>query len=83
MICDDGSKIPYLYLSLKSEKERNQLYDKILHQPGISDILICCVQISMYMYHIEAIKSNKDIRFILRENSFALRFMSKSILGTM
>ena len=66
MICDDGSKIPYLYLSLKSEKERNQLYDKILQQPGISDILICCVQICMY--HIEATKSSKDIRFILREN---------------
>ena len=34
MICHEGTKIPYLYLSLKSQKERDQLYDKIIQQPG-------------------------------------------------
>lgn len=32
VICDEGSKIPYLYLSQKSVKERDQLYDKVLQQ---------------------------------------------------
>ena len=41
VICDAGSKIPHLYLSLKSEKERNQLYDKILQQPGNTRLVIC------------------------------------------